>query len=98
MRVLAQAALVEANRVLEKRVADRTMALRESNESLRKDIVARAEAERALAESEERFHHLADLSSDWYWEQDENFRFTMMSRSAGTIINVLARPGGRCQL
>ena len=85
MRVLAQAALVEANRVLEKRVADRTMALRESNESLRKDIVARAEAERALAESEERFHHLADLSSDWYWEQDENFRFTMMSRSAGTI-------------
>jgi diguanylate cyclase (GGDEF)-like protein/PAS domain S-box-containing protein len=29
-----------------------------------------------LAESTERFKSLTELSSDWYWEQDENFRFT----------------------
>ena len=33
-------------------------------------------AERALRDSEERFKSLTELSSDWYWEQDEQFRFT----------------------
>jgi diguanylate cyclase (GGDEF)-like protein/PAS domain S-box-containing protein len=32
-------------------------------------------AEEALRRSEERFRGLAELSSDWYWEQDEQFRF-----------------------
>ncbi len=41
---------------------------------------AAAELERmcasaALAGSEARFRDLAELSADWYWEQDENFRF-----------------------
>ena len=39
----------------------------------------RAKAEAALRESEERFRALVMLSSDWYWEQDENFRFTEFS-------------------
>ena len=30
-------------------------------------------------EGEARFHGLADLTSDWYWEQDENLRFTFLS-------------------
>ena len=30
---------------------------------------------RALRESEARFRSLTELSSDWYWEQDEMFRF-----------------------
>jgi diguanylate cyclase (GGDEF)-like protein/PAS domain S-box-containing protein len=30
----------------------------------------------AAGESEERFRSLLRFSSDWYWEQDENFRFT----------------------
>ncbi|HYD63500.1 MAG TPA: EAL domain-containing protein [Noviherbaspirillum sp.] len=34
---------------------------------------------RELGESEDRFRRLADLSSDWYWEQDAQFRFTAMS-------------------
>jgi diguanylate cyclase (GGDEF)-like protein/PAS domain S-box-containing protein len=46
------------------------------------DISARKQAERALAESEARFRSLTQLSSDWYWEQDEQFRFTMFSDSA----------------
>src|SRR6185369_12850109 len=28
------------------------------------------------SDSEARFRSLAELSSDWYWEQDEQFRFT----------------------
>ncbi len=36
---------------------------------------------RDLRESEARFKSLAELSADWYWEQDENFRFT--DRSIG---------------
>ena len=34
--------------------------------------------EQALSESEERFHTLIRLSSDWYWEQDEQLRFTRL--------------------
>jgi len=36
----------------------------------------RMEAEQAVRESEERFRGLTNLSSDWYWEQDTEFRFT----------------------
>ena len=28
------------------------------------------------SESEDRFRRLTMLSADWYWEQDENLRFT----------------------
>jgi diguanylate cyclase (GGDEF)-like protein/PAS domain S-box-containing protein len=40
---------------------------------------AHRQAQRDLIESEERFRSLTALSSDWYWEQDENFRFTHLS-------------------
>ncbi len=33
-----------------------------------------------LQESETRFRSLAEMSTDWYWEQDTNFRFSLMSR------------------
>ena len=36
---------------------------------------ARTVALNALAESEERFRSLTELSSDWYWEQDAELRF-----------------------
>jgi PAS domain S-box-containing protein len=39
----------------------------------------RAEAESELRKSEARFRSLTELSSDWYWEQDENMRFTYLS-------------------
>lgn len=36
---------------------------------------ARERAQSELRESEERFRTLARLSSDWYWEQDADYRF-----------------------
>jgi diguanylate cyclase (GGDEF)-like protein/PAS domain S-box-containing protein len=44
-----------------------------------RDITERREGEERLRESEERFRALTGLSSDWYWEQDENFRFSRVS-------------------
>jgi diguanylate cyclase (GGDEF)-like protein/PAS domain S-box-containing protein len=43
------------------------------------DVTGLKEAESALRQSEGRFRDLTELSSDWYWEQDEQFRFTQMS-------------------
>ncbi len=45
----------------------------------RLDITARKRAEQELAASEQRFKSLLEMSTDWYWEQDEHFRFTHVS-------------------
>ena len=42
-------------------------------------FMARTQAERELRQSEARFRSLTALSSDWYWEQDEELRLTFMS-------------------
>ncbi|CAM8666453.1 GGDEF domain [Comamonadaceae bacterium] len=39
------------------------------------DITSQKRALAQLQESEERFRSLSSLSSDWYWEQDADFRF-----------------------
>ena len=44
--------------------------------SMVEDITARKKIEQELKESEQRFRSLTELSSDWYWEQDIDFRFT----------------------
>ena len=38
----------------------------------------RTSAEQAVRESEQRFRSLTALSSDWYWEQDAEYRFTRL--------------------
>lgn len=42
----------------------------------------RSSANAALVQSEARFRSLADLSSDWYWEQDSEMRFVSTSGQA----------------
>ena len=43
------------------------------------DITERKQTEQMLQENEERFRALTALSSDWFWEQDEKFRFVLVS-------------------
>ncbi|HEY2335971.1 MAG TPA: diguanylate cyclase [Burkholderiales bacterium] len=46
--------------------------------SLTRDITRRKQAEAQIRESEARFRALTELSSDWYWEQDAEYRFTRL--------------------
>ncbi len=47
------------------------------------DISERRRAERAARENEARFRSLTALSSDFYWEQDAQFRFVFASNNDG---------------
>ena len=57
----------------------------------------RADAERAVRESEARFRSLTNLSSDWYWEQDAEYRFVRIEgryvadRAAGEPHRLIGR-------
>src|SRR5258708_2465853 len=44
-----------------------------------RDVTRLKLAEDALKGSECRFRRMVELSSDWYWVQDENFRFVQLS-------------------
>ncbi|WP_240538481.1 bifunctional diguanylate cyclase/phosphodiesterase [Rhodoferax sp. PAMC 29310] len=46
------------------------------------DITQRKLAEEELRNSEGRFRALTELSSDWYWEQDDLFRLTRLEGAA----------------
>ena len=73
-----QASGARARRV-QQLVRQRTSDLRRSNRRLIEDMAARTRAEKALIQSEQRFRQLVSMSSDWYWEQDAELRFTMIT-------------------
>lgn len=52
------------------------------------------ELQQQLQDSEERFRSLCALSSDWYWEQDAEFRFTRFFSNARTPPWMVARADG----
>ena len=66
-------------RQIQQTVRQRTADLRRSNRRLLDDMAARERAEKALTQSEQRFRQLVSMSSDWYWEQDAQLRFTMIT-------------------
>lgn len=70
---LAQEALRAGERVL----AD-------ANERLHRQAKLHAQDLVRLQESEARFRSLTELSSDWYWEQDEEFRFVRVDGNLET--------------
>ncbi|NQU62401.1 MAG: PAS domain S-box protein [Rhodospirillales bacterium] len=43
------------------------------------DITEKKQAEQALIDSEARLRDFAEIASDWFWEMDENLRFTYFS-------------------
>jgi PAS domain-containing protein len=46
-----------------------------------------------LRASEQRFHRLTELSSDWYWEQDASGRYVEVSGPAMEILGADGDPG-----
>ena len=58
-----------------------------------RDISARKAAESQLQESERRFRMLAEMSSDWYWEQDAEFRFTSITSRPNNLLDFKALIG-----
>jgi diguanylate cyclase (GGDEF)-like protein/PAS domain S-box-containing protein len=48
-------------------------------------LVRRAKAEEAVRQSEARFRSLCSLSSDVFWEQDAQFRFTAVTDASGAM-------------
>jgi diguanylate cyclase (GGDEF)-like protein/PAS domain S-box-containing protein len=55
-------------------------------------FLQRKQAEEVMRESEERFRSLTLLSSDMYWEQDEQFRFIEFSGTGSPRINQASLP------
>ena len=55
------------------------------------DISGLKQAQEALARSEARFRSLTEMSTDWYWEQDEQFRITFLSAEALRVSGQVAR-------
>ncbi len=47
--------------------------------AVHRDVTEERQTRRSLAKSEARFRGLTELSSDWYWEQDDQFRQTFLS-------------------
>ena len=57
----------------EQRMADGSIA------TISTDITERKAAEEALKESEAKFKSFAEMASDWFWEMDEELRFSYFS-------------------
>ena len=54
--------------------------------AVEEDVTHRKQVDSALAESEERFRQMADLSGEWLWEQDPNGYYTYSSVAVKQIL------------
>jgi PAS domain S-box-containing protein len=55
-----------------------------------RDVTSEKQAQHRLAESEQKFRDFASASSDWFWEQDENLRFTRISDHGRRALGLFA--------
>ena len=78
-RIQAEENLRHANEELEERVRRRTAELSEANESLRREIAERQQAEAARRESEQRYATFADLLPVCIYSKDLEGRFTFVN-------------------
>jgi PAS domain S-box-containing protein len=69
--------------------------LRAAKERAEFDIATLQEAQFALRESERRVRDFADTSSDWFWEQDAELRFTWISETCPILTHGSAAYVGR---
>jgi diguanylate cyclase (GGDEF)-like protein/PAS domain S-box-containing protein len=49
-------------------------------QAFNEQVAAMDRQQQELRDSEARFRSLAEMSTEWYWEQDAEFRFTLMSQ------------------
>ena len=82
----AEETLQRARDELELRVAARTKALRQANAELWAEIAERKQAEAALKQSEERFHHVAETVGVFIWEVDAEGLYTYASPSVEQLL------------
>lgn len=68
-----------------------SLTLQRRNDALSREIEQGRQAREQLEESQARFRSLAALASDWVWEQDEELRFTYVSRAAEEATEVQTR-------
>jgi diguanylate cyclase (GGDEF)-like protein/PAS domain S-box-containing protein len=75
---------VTAERLAQEALCAGERVLAEANDRLHRQAKLHEEALVRLQESEARFRSLTELSSDWYWEQDEQFRFVRVDGNLET--------------
>ena len=54
--------------------------------AIQQDVTEQKRAKDALAESEERFHQVADMTGEWLWEQDPQGRYIYSSGAVREIL------------
>ena len=72
--------LIDSVSALYDNLGARTLELLETNQRLQAEIARRQSVEAALEFEAARFRDLTEMSSSWYWEQDEHLRFTFVSQ------------------
>jgi len=53
-----------------------------------RDISERKKADEALVESEKRVRDYAEISSDWFWEMDQDLKFTYFSERMRDVLDI----------
>ncbi len=86
-----------ASRELSERVAAEEKLIASLEERVQERTATLQVSVSDLAKSESRFRDLIQTSSDWWWEQDDQYRFTEMSGSATRVGMDRQKQLGKCR-